>query len=125
MAIRDNLNNLLQLPRERSHFGSLESLTLDSQQGLVDLAGEQRLGQLPEELLEDGGHVMDAHLVSQDHINAAVKVFPELKKRAEMRKCITPTQTTHLIYSLLIGANSKDANCVQTMQLQIPEHEFR
>ena len=56
------------------------SLTLDGQQGLVDLAGEQRLGQLPEELLEDGGHVVDAHLVSQDHINTAVKVFPELKK---------------------------------------------
>ena len=56
------------------------SLTLDGKQGLVDLAGEQRLGQLPEELLEDGRHVVHADLVSQDHVNAAVKVLPKLKQ---------------------------------------------
>ena len=55
------------------------TLTLDGKKGLVDVPGEQGLGQLPEELLEDGGHVVDAHLVRQDHVNTAVKILPELE----------------------------------------------
>ena len=55
------------------------TLTLDGKKGLVHVAGEQGLGQLPEELLEDGGHVVDAHLVRQDHINTTVKILPELE----------------------------------------------
>ena len=87
LALRDNLNNL-QLQRDRERrvtliLWSSLSLTLDGQQGLVDLPGQERLGQLPEELLEDGGHVVNAHLVSQDHVNPAVEVFPELKQEDE------------------------------------------
>ena len=84
-TIRDNLNTLPPLPSDRKrrvHLSSSSSLslTLDGQQGLVDLAGQKRLGKLPEELLEDGRHVVHADLVSQNHVPAAIKVFPELKQ---------------------------------------------
>ena len=84
-TVRDNLNTLLPLQRDRERGvhcdpSSSQSLTLDGKQRLVDLAGQQRLGQLPEELLEDGRHVVHADLVSQNHVPAAIKVFPELKQ---------------------------------------------
>ena len=44
-------------------------LTLYSKEGMVDLAREERLGQVTKELLEDGGHVMDADITSLSYRN--------------------------------------------------------
>ena len=56
-------------------------LTLDGEQGLVHLPRQEGLRQVPEELLEDGGHVVHADLLRQDHVRTAVEILAQLKWR--------------------------------------------
>ena len=56
-------------------------LTLDGEQGLVHLPRQKGLGQVPEELLEDGGHIVHADLLRQDHVRTAVEILAQLKYR--------------------------------------------
>ena len=56
-------------------------LTLDGKQGLVHLPRQEGFGQVPEELLEDGGHIVHADLLRQDHVRTAVEILAQLKYR--------------------------------------------
>ena len=56
-------------------------LTLDGEQGLVHLPRQEGLRQVPEELLEDGGHIVHADLLRQDHVRTAVEILAQLKYR--------------------------------------------
>lgn len=55
-------------------------LTCGVDEGRVELLGEQRVGHVPEELLQQSRHVMDAVLLVQLDVHAAVELLPQLKE---------------------------------------------
>lgn len=46
----------------------------------VELLGEERVGHVPEELLQQGCHIVDAVLLIQLDVDAAVELLTQLKE---------------------------------------------
>lgn len=47
----------------------------------VELLGEERVGHVPEELLQQSRHIVDAVLLIQRDVNATVKFLTQLKDK--------------------------------------------
>lgn len=48
------------------------------QEGLVEVSGQQRLRQVPEELLEQRGHVVRTVIRRQLHVTETVELLPQM-----------------------------------------------
>lgn len=62
------------------------TLTCGIDEGRVELLREERVGHVPEELLEKGGHVMNAVVLVQLHVHAAIKLVTQLKENGSRGK---------------------------------------
>lgn len=55
-------------------------LTRGVNEGRVELLREKRVRHVSEKLLQQGGHIVNAMLFVQLHIDAAIKFFSQLRK---------------------------------------------
>lgn len=52
----------------------------------VELLGEQRVRHVPEELLQQGCHIVDAVLLIQRDVDTAIKLLAQLKEGQKKKK---------------------------------------
>lgn len=63
------------------------ALTGGAQEGAVELSGNQRIRHVPQKLLQQSSHIVDALVLVQENIQSLVKLFPQLEQgRTEENK---------------------------------------